>query len=170
MRRALILTVALVALTMTPALAQGVRLKAVIHHARPNTPPCTAAVTSPLDFLYDSISDVGQFATGAVTITCSPAQFVTTIAISAGNANQFVPYREMWKNGSDSSHILEYNIYTTTNYNIVWGDGTGGSSVKTLDRSVTSFRALVLAELQFPQSAVTAGQYSDVVTVTFNIS
>jgi spore coat protein U-like protein len=169
-RRTLTLTAALFAVSIVPALAQGVQLKAVVRHAGSLTSLCRASVTAPLSFTYDPFSDVGEFGTAVVTLTCTPAQLLATIAISPGNANQFLRYREMWKSGTDSAHVLEYNFYTTTNYNIVWGYGTSGSSVEMINQTVTTYNAVVFAKLQYRQIAVTAGEYSDTVTVTFNLS
>jgi spore coat protein U-like protein len=170
LRRTLILSAALFAISVAPAPAQGVHLKTVVHQGGSVARPCRASVTAPLKFVYDPFSDIGQFATAVVTLTCNPAQFLTTIAISPGNANQFLRYREMWRNGTDSSRVLEYNFYTTSNYNIVWGDGTSGSSVETINQTVTTYNAVIFAKLQYRQSSVTAGEYSDTVTVTFNLS
>lgn len=170
MRRTLISAAALFAVSMSPALAQGVRLKAVVHHGGSLTGLCRAVVTAPLRFVYNPFSDLDQFATAVVTVTCNPAQFLGTIAISPGNANRFSRYREMWKNGTDSSQVLEYNVYTTSNFNLVWGDGSGGSSFQTINQTVTTFNAVIFARLQYRQSSVTAGDYSDTVTVTFNLT
>ncbi len=169
MHRTLTLSAALFAMSTVPALAQGVHLKTVVHRAGSFVRQCRASVTAPLSFTYNSLSDVEQFATTVVTLTCNPAQLLATIAISPGNTKQFPRYREMWRNGSDNSRVLEYNFYTTSNYNIVWGDGTGGSSVETINQNVTTFNAVIFARLQYRQSAVTAGEYSDTVTVTFNL-
>ncbi len=170
MRRTLIFAGALFAVSMAPAMAQGVRLKAVVHRAGSLTTLCRASVTAPLRFVYDPLSEAGRFATAVVTLTCNPAKLLATIAISPGNANQFSRYREMWRNGTDSSQILEYNFYMTSNYNIVWGDGTGGSSPETINQTVTTFNAVIFAKLQYRQGGVTAGEYSDTVAVTFNLS
>jgi spore coat protein U-like protein len=169
-RRTLILSAGLFALSTPPAAAQGVHLKTVVHQAGSLSTSCRASVTAPLRFTYDPLSDVAQFATAVVTLTCNPARFLATISISPGNSNQVLRYREMWRNGNDSSHALEYNFYTTSNYNVVWGDGTGGSSVETIDRTVRTYNAVIFAKFQYRQSAVTAGEYSDTVTVTFNLS
>lgn len=131
---------------------------------------CRASVTAPLTFTYDAFSDVEQSATAVVTLTCNPAQFLATIEISPGNSNQFQRHREMWRNGTDRSHVLEYNFYTTPNHNVVWGDGTAGSSVETINQTIRTFNTVIYAKLQYPQHTVTAGEYSDTVTVTFNLT
>ncbi len=76
----------------------------------------------------------------------------------------------MWWDGGDGSATLEYNLYTTSGYNIVWGDGTGGSSVKTVGQTVTVYNAMIFAKLAYPQRGVRAGEYSDTITITFNVN
>ena len=56
--------------------------------------------------------------TGAITVNY-------TISLSTGSSNSFV--NRTMKIASDS---LQYNIYTTNTYGVVWGDGTGGSSTQ----------------------------------------
>jgi spore coat protein U-like protein len=170
MRRTVMLVAALFAMTTAPALAQGVQLKTVVRRGGLLTPLCRASVTAPLRFVYDPLSGAGRFAAAVVTLTCTPPQILATISISAGKANQFLRSRQLWRNGSDSSHVLEYNFYTTSNYNVVWGDGTGGSSPEAINRTVTTFNAVIFARLQYSQNGVAAGEYSDTVTVIFDLS
>ena len=160
MRRTLIFAAALFAVSTAPAMAQGVRLKAVVHRAGSPTTLCRASVTAPLRFVYDPLSGGGEFATAVVTLTCTPPQILATISISAGKANQFLPSRAMWRNGSDSSHVLKYKFYTTSNYNVVWGDGTGGSSLEAINRTVTTFNAVIFEDFNIAKIGVAAGEYS----------
>ena len=85
-----------------------------------------------------------------------------TISLSAGNASSPAS-RYMDKSGSH----LNYNIYTSTAYNKVWGDGTGGSltnsyngllSLGTID--FTGYGRILSGQY------VTPGGYSDTITVT----
>ena len=161
-------TVAISLLLCAPAAAQGVRLKTVIHHAGAGV-PCRALVTAPLRFAYDPFSGAGGFSTAIVTLSCIRAQLLASVAISPGNANRFGGYREMWRNGTDGSHVLMYDVYTTNGYEAIWGDGTGGSSVQAVNRVVTTFEAVLFAKVQYPQADVMAGEYSDTITVTFNL-
>lgn len=169
MRRTLIVGAALFAASWGAASAHGVGLKAIVHREGAGPMPCRASVTRALSFAYDPLSGTGQVATAVVTLICHPAQYLSTIEISSGHANQFGRYREMWRDGSDGSQVLKYNFYTTAGYNVVWGDGTGGSSPTTVAQNVTTYNALIFARLDYAQSSVAAGRYSDDVTVTFNI-
>ncbi len=168
MYRTLIFGIAVFVATAGYAQAQSIRLKTVIRHANPLA-SCTAIVASPLAFTFDPITGNGQDATGIVALKCAKAQKLDTITITAGNSNSFLPYRQMWKGGAVAAGVLDYNIYTSSAYGAVWGDGTGGSSVLTVNEMLTSYNAIIYAKVPFPQSSVSAGQYSDNVTVTFNL-
>jgi spore coat protein U-like protein len=130
---------------------------------------CTSSVTVPLRFTYDPLSGTDQVATTVVTLTCTPPQFLETIALTAGNVGQFGRHREMWRNGTDGSDVLEYNLYTSGAYGAVWGDGSDGTAVQVVNRTVATYAALIFARLGYPQRAVSAGDYSDTVTVIFNL-
>jgi spore coat protein U-like protein len=149
--------------------AQGVHLKPVVLHAGAGTSSCVAEVTAPLNFSFDPVLGAGQVATAVVTLICRHPEYLGTIELSPGNANNFSRYRQMWKNGTDSSEVLEYNFYTRSDYRTVWGDGTHGTSVLTVGRTVTSYSAVLFAKLKYPPNPVTAGNYSDSIVVTFNV-
>jgi spore coat protein U-like protein len=121
-------------------------------------------------FEFDPFFGTGQLATAIVTLTCTSPRLLATIAITSGHANQFSRYREMWRNGIDSSQAPLYNLYMTSNDNVVWGDGSSGSSPETVNQSVTTFNAMIFAKILYPQAPVAGGAYSDIVTVMFNLS
>lgn len=170
MRRTLVFCACLFMISTLPALAAGVQFKTAVRQAGFLSASCRASVTAPLSFTYNPFADVAQSATAVVTLTCNPARFLATIAISPGNSTQFQRFREMWRNGKDRSHVLKYNFYTTPDHSVVWGDGTGGSSLLTINQTIRSYNAVIFAKLQYPQSGVTAGEYSDTATITFNVS
>src|ERR1700752_3006161 len=59
--------------------------------------------------------------TGTISVTCSggTASSPYTIALSTGSGT----YAQRYMNST-----LKYNLYTSSAYTTVWGDGTGGSS------------------------------------------
>jgi spore coat protein U-like protein len=74
---------------------------------------------------------------------------------------------------SSGAVTLNYNLYTTTTRNVVWGDGSQGSVTQTLTGGSVSggtrrFSAVVYGRIPALQN-VSAGAYNDtlIVTVTF---
>ena len=97
--------------------------------------------------------------TGAITVNY-------TISLSTGSSNSFVN-RTMTITGDS----LQYNIYTTNTYGVVWGDGTGGSSTQGASMKLTNGHPTQTdnwtAYGQVPaQQDVRVGNYSDNVTIT----
>lgn len=85
-----------------------------------------------------------------------------TVALSAGVAGGFNP-RKM-KNGSTA---LNYNMYTTSGYTTIWGDGTSGTSTQSYSQSQNLNAKSFTDYGQVPPSQfVTAGSYADTITVT----
>jgi spore coat protein U-like protein len=85
-----------------------------------------------------------------------------TLALSAGTSGGFSP-RQM----AMGTNRLGYNIYTTSGYSTVWGDGTGGSVTQSFSAilslgtiSFTGFGQIPTGEF------VAGGNYTDSVTVT----
>jgi spore coat protein U-like protein len=69
---------------------------------------------------------------------------------------------------SSGANKLSYNLYTDTNHNYVWGDGTGGTSTDS-----DSYYLSILTARNYPvyglipsgQNAA-AGSYADTIIVT----
>jgi spore coat protein U-like protein len=81
---------------------------------------------------YDVYSASAVTGNATITVGCSYSAGDTgaievnfTISLSTGSSNSFVN-RKMTITGDS----LQYNIYTTNTYGVVWGDGTGGSQTQ----------------------------------------
>src|SRR5205085_11704978 len=62
---------------------------------------------------------------------------------------------------------LNYNMYTTPSYTIVWGDGTSGTSVENYNANQNQNQISFTDYGRVPASQfVTAGSYTDTITVT----
>ena len=85
-----------------------------------------------------------------------------TVALSPGGAGGFNP-RQL----SFGSARLNYNMYTTPTYTIIWGDGTSGTSTQSynanLNQNQVSFTDYGRVS---PGQFVTGGGYADTITVT----
>jgi spore coat protein U-like protein len=111
---------------------------------------------------YDVFSRLpNNNAVGTIVIRCTGSSSAT-VKLSAGFANSFAPRRLR-----SGSNVLAYNLYTSAARNIVWGDGTGGTSVMSIGKNRTASLD-VFGSVPEGQD-VPVGNYADsvVVTVTF---
>lgn len=128
-----------------------------------NAPTVT---TSDISFAsYSASSNTPDTANGTVKIRCPLGIGLLPsfdIALSAGSSHNFSP-RAM----AMGSNALNYNIYTSSGYSTVWGDGTGGSVTQSfsaiLSLGTITFTAFGLASTG---QYVPVGTYSDSITVT----
>lgn len=108
---------------------------------------------------------------GNVRVSCSllglPVALLVSysIALSTGASGSFVQ-RQM----SNGTHVLNYNLYPSSAFSTVWGDGTGGTP--TLGDSYLLLLATardypVYGRISAGQN-VSAGAYADTVVVTVN--
>jgi spore coat protein U-like protein len=109
-------------------------------------------------------------ATLTVTCTLTPPPSTDnesyTLTLSTGSSGSFVQ-RQM-KSGTDT---LNYNLYTSNAYSVVWGDGTGTTKKVTGSKRLTSGNPTqtnqhtVYGQIPALQDAA-VGSYLDNVTVT----
>jgi spore coat protein U-like protein len=129
---------------------------------------CSAGTTAVAFGNYNPISATATTANGNVAVTCTALVIFTAayvISLSAGNSGSFTT--RFMKLGAVN---LNYNLYTTSGYTSIWGDGTAGTSaisdsytaivIGPVTRNYTVFG--LLPALQ----AVGVGTYTDTVTVT----
>lgn len=138
---------------------------------------CTAT-TIPVNFgAYDPSSGVPDDVAGSVTVNCNgtltllgPNTVTAVIKLGPGHAGSFSPRRMT----GAAANGLPYNLYTASARNVIWGNGNGGSSTKSLTVTITgllglfssgSATATVYGRIP-PGQAVTAGTYTDTMTVT----
>jgi spore coat protein U-like protein len=127
-------------------------------------PNCLVSAT-PLDFGdYDGSAPVDNV-TSDVNVRCSlDAAYTLSLSAGGGTLSQ-----RLLSNGSDT---LEYNLYTTTTRDVVWGDGTGTtetvtgsgngmSSTQEITHTVYGLLPNSVANQDAP-----AGTYTDTITVT----
>ena len=100
---------------------------------------------------------------GAGTLTFTGCTAAYTIALSPGTSNSYAP-RKM----AAGPYNLNYNLYTDTGRNTVWGDGTPGTSVVSVSGQPNGAAHTVYGRIPAGQN-LGAGSYSDqvIVTVTF---
>lgn len=147
----------------------GVLLAAIflVPSAGQAAPSCTvsASVLSFGAMTIRNLADVDS--TGTVEISCNNPNVSYTLLLSAGAGTY--AQRRMVANGNS----LAYNIFTSSTYTSVWGDGTGGSVVLTAtvssnpngqnNRGIhTLYGRIPIASIQQAYS----GTYSDAIAVT----
>ena len=83
---------------------------------------CTISATGVPFGSYDPQSGSVVDGAGTINVGCHPSDAAPTVSLSAGNSGTFAA-RTMLSGGNS----LDYNLYTTSARNVVWGDGFGGS-------------------------------------------
>ncbi len=98
---------------------------------------------------------------GGLSIRCTGvgagASFPVTL--STGQSNSYAS--RVMKSGTDQ---LNYNLYTTPQRTTVWGDGSGGSSVQTVNQNGTTTYS-IYGQIP-PGQDVGVGTYTDSITAT----
>lgn len=122
---------------------------------------------------YDVLSTVPLVSTVTVRIACardagdSPVvRVAATIALSAGLSGSHAQ-RQM----AGGSQRLNYNVFTTSGYGTVWGDGSGGSVTRSASLQLTPGQPSAFVDLtghgRVPAlQDVAPGTYADALVVT----
>lgn len=109
---------------------------------------------------YDPFSSAPLDSTSTIFALC-PAGRTVRISIDAGHSRSFAA--RTLRSGSE---VLRYNLYLDAARTVVWGDGTGGSSVRTSGGGLVV--ATVYGRIPPGQDPV-VGAYRDVIRVTFDL-
>ena len=126
------------------------------------TANCTVS-TSALAFgNVNTISGSNVDGTGGLSVTCTNGTAWTASAgVGAGSGASFTGRRM-----SAGSNQLGYNLYTSSGYTTVWGDGTGSTGTIGGTGSGSVQSVTVYGRVSGGQSGVPAGAYADTVAVT----
>ncbi len=123
---------------------------------------CTVSSVTGLDFgAYSSFDTSPSDATGQFVFVCTDVQEPVTIRLSSGTANSFTP-RQMVL----GTARLNYNLYIDAARTQIWGDGTGGSSLRTVTPVNNAPTSLDIFGRIPPRQFIPAGSYSDTITIT----
>jgi spore coat protein U-like protein len=114
---------------------------------------------------YDPLLSSARLANGNVRIACGLGVDVLpsfVVRLSRGQSASYAP--RYLKSGITS---LAYNLYTTAALATVWGDGSAGTSVRSISGTllVGSINLPVYGAIA-PGQLVRAGTYTDTITVT----
>lgn len=130
---------------------------------------CVVNTVTTIDFGdYDPFSSTPDDSTGTISIGCLSLLGSQNISIqlSKGSSSTYSP-RTM-KFGANA---LQYNVYLDTNRTVIFGDGTGGSSMMgpfpPTVLVLGGYTMTVYGRI-FARQNVPAGIYTDTLTVTVN--
>ena len=96
---------------------------------------------------------------GSINVNCSDNGMTYAVSLNPGQSNTYSS--RVMKSGANS---LYYNLYTSVARNVVWGDGTSGSSVISGAMGKTALLS-VFGQIPAGQD-VSVGTYTDNITVT----
>jgi spore coat protein U-like protein len=107
-------------------------------------------------------------ATGTITVKCTNGT-TYTVKLNAGTTTGDAFTQRLMANGSDT---LQYNLYTTSGYTTVFGDGTGSTGTGSGTGAGINTATTVTVYGQLPDSATNQAAvplaYSDLITATIS--
>lgn len=126
------------------------------------TANCTLS-TSALAFgNVNTISGSNVDGTGGLTITCTNGTAWSASAGVGGGSGASFTNRRM----AAGANLLNYNLYTSSGYATIWGDGTASTGLISGTGSGTAQSVTVYGRVVAGQTSVPAGSYVDTVAVT----
>ena len=126
---------------------------------------CTIGTVIPVAFgTYNVFAATALTVNGSIALSCGGNGSATVTLDKGQNSSSFVS-RAMKQTGGAT--LLTYNLYTDAATTIVWGDGTGGSTTRSLSGNSLSVTLTVFGKVGAGQD-VPAGSYTDTVVITVN--
>lgn len=125
---------------------------------------CQVTVT-PLDFgIYNPGSAAPLDVAGNLDVRCVGGAGSFIVTISQGANGGFFP-RQL----TSGPYLMQYNLYTDPARSLIWGDGTGGTTVNSGNKpspgKPVSFSFPIYGRI-FPRQSVGTGMYTDALLVT----
>lgn len=127
---------------------------------------CTVS-TTPVSFgSYDVFSTAPSDTTGTIAIYCNNPEkkpMPVVVSINSGASGSFNPRQMRLAGGTDR---MNYYLFTAPSRTVIWGDGTGGSSVLTRMIVKTEPLNLTIFGRVPARQNLRTGAYSDNLVVT----
>jgi spore coat protein U-like protein len=124
---------------------------------------CTLSASSITFPLYNVFSTSTTDSTGTLTYTCANGDHDIRISISKGSSATFTP--RGLKRGTET---LSYNLFTSSTFGTIWGDGTGTTTTYFNHNPPNSAVALTVYARVPAAQDVSVGTYTDTVVVTID--
>ena len=155
-------TALIAALLCLPAPAHAATVSGTLNLSATVTANCTVS-TSALAFgNVDTISGSDFDGTGGISVTCTNGTGWSAAAgVGAGSGASFAG-----RNMTSGANLLGYNLYTSSAYSTVWGDGTGSTGLLSGTGTGSVQAVTVYGRVGSGQTGVPAGSYADTVAVT----
>jgi spore coat protein U-like protein len=132
---------------------------------------CTVSASGIAFGIYNPLATVPNASTGTLKVTCNgsgtgSANVTVNVSLSAGLSGSYAT-RKMFS----GTNTLNYNIYWSTAYSQIMGDGTGGSFAGTagpftVPAGGSNFATGTMYGLIPITQDIAPGSYSDLITVT----
>jgi spore coat protein U-like protein len=152
-------------------IALGLAVSVAPYAQAVTTVNCTISAGGIAFGIYNPLSAVSDASTGTLRITCTgsgtgSANVTANLTLSTGMSGSFAT-RKMFS----GANTLNYNIYWSTAYTQIMGDGTGGSFAGTagpfnVPAGGSNFATGTMYGLIPASQDVVPGSYTDVITVT----
>lgn len=126
---------------------------------------CTVALGNLSFGPYDTLSAAPATTSGNAVVTCndSPPPTVTIQLSPSSVSGGFFPRRMRNALGSD---VLDYNFYADAGTTQIWGDGTGGTVIRSQKVSKNAPWTATFYGRIAPTQDVAPGSYADTLTIT----
>jgi spore coat protein U-like protein len=127
---------------------------------------CTVSASGVGFGAYNPFSGSNLDSTGTVTVSClGVLGGVFQVALSTGGSGTFSPRRMV-----SGANTLSYNLYVDSSRTQIWGDGSGGTSIRSLNCSLLCLgipqNFTVYGRIPASQTGTHSGTYGDTITVT----
>jgi len=116
---------------------------------------------------YDGLSGAPATTSANVVVTCdeSPPPTVAILLGPSAGSGGFFPRRMRQDAGTD---FLAYNFYADPGASAVWGDGSGGTVIRSARVFKNKPWTVTIYGRVPPGQDVAVGSYSDLLTITIN--
>jgi spore coat protein U-like protein len=159
-----IMTIALAATALASAAASAATATTTFAVSATVLKTCSASANA---LAFGSYTPGSGAVTGTTTVSIKCTNGTAySVALNGGSTASGTITQRLMANGTNT---LQYNLYTTSSYGTIWGDGTAGSPQTGTGAGFATANTLTVYG-QLPDSAtnqsVVTGSYTDTVTVT----
>ncbi|HET7672460.1 MAG TPA: spore coat U domain-containing protein [Burkholderiales bacterium] len=128
---------------------------------------CTVSMPSLSFGVYDALSSAPVTTSGNAVINCNdnPPPTVTVQLGPSTVSGGFFPRRMRAAAGAD---LLDYNFYADASATQVFGDGTGGTAIRSMKVNKNQPWSVTFYGRIAPNQDVAPGGYADTLTITIN--